>query len=63
MTADFVRVEKGPHARRIQATLGDYFMNSDDETAWAVEHKTEYSATHVNFFLETFSNKSGPTVR
>lgn len=54
----FVRVEKGPHAHEIQSTLGDYFMNSDDETAWAVEHKCEYSNRHGNFFLETFSNKS-----
>jgi hypothetical protein len=54
----FVRVEKGPMAREFQLTSGDYLWNSDELTAWRVEHKCEYANTYGNLFLETFSNKS-----
>lgn len=54
----FVRVEKGPMAREFQLTSGDYVWNSDELTAWRVEHKCEYANTYGNLFLETFSNLS-----
>ena len=49
---------KGEMASKFQATQGDYVINSDDDTAWRLEHKCEYSNFHGNFFIETFSNKS-----
>lgn len=52
----YVHVEKGEMARQFQATQGDYVVNSDDDAAWRVEHKCEYSNGHGNFFVETFSN-------
>lgn len=54
----YVRIEKGPMAREFQLSSGDYVWNSDELTAWRVEHKCEYANTYGNFFLETFSNLS-----
>jgi hypothetical protein len=54
----FVRVEKGPMARAFQLTSGDYVVNSDELTAYRIEHKCEYTNKYGNFWLETFSNKS-----
>lgn len=53
----YVRIEKGPMAKEFQLTSGDYVWNSDELTAWRVEHKCEYANKYGNFFLETFSNK------
>lgn len=54
----YVRIEKGPMAREFQLTSGDYVWNSDELTAWRVEHKCEYANTYGNLFIETFSNLS-----
>lgn len=58
----YVRIEKGPMAREFQASSGDYVWNSDNLTAWRVEHKCEYANTWGNLFLETFSNLSRGTL-
>jgi hypothetical protein len=53
----YVHVDKGEMAREFQLKHGDYVFNSDDDTAWRVEHKCEESNKYGNFFIETFSNK------
>lgn len=52
----YVHVDKGAMAQSFQATQGDYVVNSDDDSAWRIEHKCEYSNRHGNLFIETFSN-------
>lgn len=54
----YVHVNKGEWSREFQVKHGDYVINSDDDTAWRLEHKCELANTHGNFFIETFSNKS-----
>lgn len=53
----YVHVNKGDMAREFQALHGDYIFNSDDDTAYRIEHKCEYANAYNNFFIETFSNK------
>jgi hypothetical protein len=54
----YVHVDKGAMAREFQQTQGDYVFNSDNDTAWRIEHKCEYENIYGNLFIETFSNGS-----
>jgi hypothetical protein len=53
-----VVTSKGPLSKYVQEVIGDVIMNSDAETFWAIEIKTEQENRHHNFFLETWSNKN-----
>jgi hypothetical protein len=52
-----VSTARGTLARTLQQDFGDYLMNTDDRTVWAVEVKIEQAWTG-NLFLETWSNRN-----
>ena len=53
----FVVANKGPLAPHIQQTMGDVLVNTDPDTVWGVELKTERKK-RPNLFIETWSNKN-----
>jgi hypothetical protein len=53
----YVITSKGPLARDLQKSAGDFLINKGDaRTIWGLELKTEESKRYGNFFLETWSN-------
>lgn len=54
----FVINDKGPLAREIQETIGDYFFNTDGNRLWPAELKAESENKNGNLFLESWSNRN-----
>lgn len=54
----FVVTSKGPLAPYLQKSVGDVLLNTDSETLYSIEVKTERENKTGNFFLETWSNKN-----
>lgn len=54
----WVVTNKGPLARVLQETLGDFVINTVRQECWTVECKAEEENKYKNFFLETWSNRN-----
>lgn len=52
----FVFTEKGHLSEILQKTVGDVLINTDEETVWGIEIKTERKHTG-NLFIEEWSNR------
>lgn len=53
----YVVTAKGPLARDLQKTVGDFLYNADSETVYGIELKAEEENKYGRLFLETWSNR------